>query len=139
MMKEITVSAAADQILKVTGFVNSRLEKLNCPEECRIQIDIALDEILSNIIRYAYGPEGGPVTVRFQAGDAPPGAVITVTDRGVPFNPLESEPPDLSTPLRSRPVGGLGLFVVRSTMDEVSYRYEDGRNILTVRKNLPVN
>ena len=76
------------------------------------------------------------VTIRFSAEDAPLTVVITFMDRGIPFDPLKEESPDLSIPLRNRAIGGLGLFVVMNTMDEVTYRYEDDQNILTIRKKI---
>ena len=135
-MKEITVTSSVEQIKPVTDFINEQLSELMCPEEPRLQIDVAIDEIFGNIIHYAYGSDNGPVTIRFSAEDAPLTVVITFIDRGIPFDPLKEESPDLSIPLRNRAIGGLGLFVVMNTMDEVTYRYEDDQNILTIRKKI---
>jgi len=138
-MKEMTVTSSVDQIKPVTDFINAELAELMCPEEPRIQIDVAIDEIFGNIIHYAYEPDNGPVTIRFSVEEDPLTVSITFIDRGIPFDPLKEAPPDLSVPLRNRSIGGLGLFVVRNTMDEVTYRYEDERNILTIRKNITCN
>ncbi len=136
-MREMTVSAVFDQIGPVTEFVNSQLAELGCPERIRIQVDVAVDELFGNIARYAYNPETGPATVRVDAEDDPPCVVITFIDRGVPYDPLSAGFPDTTRlPAKERPIGGLGLFMVRNTMDDVRYSCRDGQNILTIRKRI---
>ena len=136
-MREMTVDASMEQIQPVTDYVNRLLTELGCSKRIRIQIDVAVDEIIGNIVRYAYHPETGPVTVRLETADDPPGILITFIDHGVPFDPLANVQPDTtSLPARDRPVGGLGLYMVRKSMDDVAYRFQDGRNMLTIRKNL---
>lgn len=133
-MKEITVISSLDQLKEVTGFINGQLSELKCPDELRIQIDVAVDEIFGNIIHYAYDPDTGPVTVQFSTLESPKGAVITFIDSGIPFDPFQTESPVLSEPLKQRKIGGLGIYIVKMTMDEASYRYEDGQNKLTIIK-----
>ena len=134
-MPEITVSASTAQIDTVTAFVNGILSRAGCPKETRIEIDVAIDELFGNISHYAYGPETGSATVRVETENAPPAVILTFLDRGVPFDPLSEQHPDMtSLPTRERPVGGLGLHVVRGIVDDIAYRYQDGMNILTVRK-----
>lgn len=134
-MAEITVRAAPEQIDAVMDFVNQQLDALSCPEEARVDLDVAVDELLSNIIRYAYGPGTGTVTVRVETREEPMTVILTFVDRGVPFDPLAEERPDTtSLPTRERPMGGLGLYLVRSLVDEIAYARRDGRNELTIRK-----
>ena len=134
-MREITVRASPDQIDEVTAFVNEILSRAGCPEEIQAEIDVAVDELFGNIARYAYGPETGTATVRVETENIPRSLILTFMDCGVPFDPLAEQCPDTHLlPARDRPIGGLGLFLVRRIMDEIAYRYEDGRNILTVRK-----
>ena len=135
-MREITVNASLEEIRRITGHVNALLKELACPERIRIQIDVAIDEVFSNISRYAYYPETGQATVRLEVERDPLCVVITFIDRGAPYNPLTAKEPDLSLPARKRPVGGLGLFMVRRIMDGVTYGYRDGQNILTIRKRI---
>lgn len=136
-MRVMTVNATPEQIEQVVDFVNEQLDTLGCSDEVRIDVDVAVDELLGNIVQYAYGPEAGTVTVCVDAGDDPLAAVITFVDRGAPFDPLTKEVQDTtSLPARERPVGGLGLFLVRGLMDEITYSYQDGQNVLTVRKAL---
>lgn len=134
-MNEITVSAVPEQVYAITDFVNTHLERAGCPEGTRIEVDVAVDELFANIAHYAYGPETGTVTIRTETAKKPPSVTLTFIDQGIPFNPLAEEVPDTTAlPARERPIGGLGLFMVRKIADEITYRYENGKNILTVRK-----
>ena len=136
-MAEITVRAAPEQIDAVMDFVNRQLEALGCPEETRVDLDVAVDELLSNIIRYAYGPGTGTVTVRVETREEPMTVILTFLDQGAPFDPLAEERPDTtSLPTRERPMGGLGLYLVRSLVDEITYARRDGQNVLTVHKEI---
>ena len=130
----ITVKAATGYLETVTAYVDAELEKLGCGLKARMQIDVALDEIFSNIANYAYPGGDGSLTVRCEgAGEM---AGVTFTDRGVPYNPLERKDPDLTRPAGEREIGGLGIYLVKKTMDGVAYRYEAGRNVLTIRKRI---
>ena len=134
-MREITVSASPEKIDAAVAFVNEILSRAGCPEETQTEIDVVIDELLGNIALYAYAPETGAATVRVETEDAPRGLTLTFMDRGAPFDPLSNRRPDTtSLPARERPIGGLGLFMVRKIVDEIAYRREDGMNILTVRK-----
>ena len=133
-MKEITVDAVTANIDKVTEFADEVLESYGCPVKVRMQIDIAIDEILSNIAYYAYGEQGGKVTVGFQIQDNPKMICVTFSDRGIPYNPLEKEDPDVSLSAEKRKIGGLGIYMVKKSMDEMSYCYSGGKNILVIKK-----
>ncbi|MBR6030202.1 MAG: ATP-binding protein [Clostridia bacterium] len=136
-MDQMTISATVDQIRGVTLFVNERLDAQGCSQRIKVQVDVAIDEILSNIAHYAYNPETGPATVRVEVEEDPLCVVIAFIDHGIPFDPLAEERPDLThLPKAERPIGGLGLFMVKKTMDDVSYTYKDGQNILTIRKKI---
>ncbi|MBQ1809976.1 MAG: ATP-binding protein, partial [Erysipelotrichaceae bacterium] len=110
------------------------LDALDCPFKAKTQIDVAIDEIFSNIAKYAYPGGTGNATVRFEMQQEPRAAVITFIDEGTPYDPLSAEEPDVTLSAEERGVGGLGIFLVRKTMDDVSYKYEDGKNILSIRK-----
>lgn len=137
-MKEITVEATVDQIGAVTDFVEEELEAMNCPMKARMQIAIAIDELFGNIARYAYHPKTGLATVRLETEGNPPQAVVTFIDRGDPYNPLEQEAPDITLSAEERQIGGLGVFMVKKTMDGMEYEYRDGCNILSIRKTISV-
>ena len=135
-MKELTIEATVENIAVVTDFVNEQLEIYNCPLKAQMQIDIAIDELFGNIAHYAYNPDTGVATVRVEVKEDPLAVVISFIDEGVPFDPLSSEAPDTSLSAEEREVGGLGIFMVKNTMDEITYEYKDGHNILKIKKNI---
>lgn len=135
-MKELTLPATIENIETVIDFVNGQLEEIKCPLKAQMQIDIAIDELFGNIAHYAYNPETGPATVRVEVTEDPIAVVITFIDRGVPYDPLKKEDPDITLSAEERAIGGLGIFMVKKTMDEISYEYKDGKNILSIKKNM---
>ncbi|MBO4418852.1 MAG: SpoIIE family protein phosphatase [Oscillospiraceae bacterium] len=134
--KEITLPAVVENIPQVAAFVDAELEVLGCPAKAKMQIDVAIDELFGNIARYAYQPNSGEATVRFEAEDTPKAVILTFIDRGTPYDPLSAKEPDVTASAEDRPIGGLGVFLVRKTMDEVRYEFKDGKNILRIRKQL---
>ncbi len=135
-MKELTVDAAIENIETVTNFINEELEQLNCPMKAQIQIDVAIDELFGNIARYAYNPATGKATVRIEVDKSPLSVVITFIDHGKPFDPLSAATPDITLSAEERGIGGLGIFLVKKSMDLVEYEFENGHNILKIKKNL---
>ena len=133
-MKEMNIEATIDNIPTVTAWVDEQLEALDCPMKAQMQIDIAIDELFSNIARYAYNPETGPATVRVEVAENPMAVVITFIDKGIPYDPLKQEDPNTHLPAEEREIGGLGIFMVKKTMDDITYEYKDGQNILKSRK-----
>lgn len=133
-MKEITLDATVENIQTVTEFINQELQKLNCSSNVQAEIDIALDELFGNVANYAYNPDVGTVTVRIEATEKPISVDITFIDKGVPYNPLEQEAPDITLSAEERPIGGLGIYLVKQMMDTVSYEYVNDSNVLTFRK-----
>ncbi len=131
-MKEITVDAVCENLDFVTDFINDQLSQTGCPVRTQMQIDIVIDEIFSNIAKFAYAPMHGKATVRIETAHRE--AVITFIDSGRHYNPLEQRAPDITSPLEEREIGGLGLMIVKKMMDDVHYTYLDGQNILQVRK-----
>ena len=135
-MKSITVEAKIENVDKVTEFVNEVLEEKECPLKVQMQLDVAIDEIFGNIAYYAYGKGSGNATIQIEMEDNPPKITLTFIDQGIPYNPLESKDPDITLAIEDREIGGLGIFLVKKTMDELSYEYVDGQNILTMKKEL---
>ena len=135
-MKEITLPAIIESISRVTAFVDEQLEALDCPMKAQMQIDVAIDELFGNIARYAYAPGTGEAAVRFDFDADTRTVSITFLDSGIPFDPLARAAPDINAPAEARAVGGLGIYLVRKTMDRVDYRYADGKNILTIQKHI---
>ncbi len=135
-MKELNVLATTDNIGMVTDFVDEQLEALDCPMKAQVQINIAIDELFSNIALYAYNPEVGPTTVRVEVTENPLAVIITFIDKGKPYDPLAREDPDITLSADEREAGGLGIYMVKKSMDEIIYEYKDGHNILKIKKHL---
>lgn len=133
---KITVAASVENIETVTNFVNAKLEELDCPMKIQVQIDVAIDELFGNIAHYAYHPEVGEASVEIEIEEDPLAVIITFMDGGVPFDPLKHEDPDTNLPLEDREIGGLGMFIVKKSMDDIAYEYKDGKNILKIKKYL---
>ena len=131
-MKELVVDADRMNLLKVQSFI----EEVDCPMPTRIAIDIAVEELFVNIAGYAYGQESGVAVVQVSVHEDPLSAEITFIDNGIRYNPLAKEDPDVTLSVKERKKGGLGIFMVKNSMDDVIYAYKDGKNILTIKKNL---
>ncbi len=135
-MKELTVQATLENIPLVTAAMDEFLEALDCPLKAQMQLDVAVDELFGNIAQYAYPGGTGSVTVRFDHDEAARMVSVTFVDSGVPFDPLKQRDPDVSLSIDDRKEGGLGIFMVKKTMDHMVYRHEDGCNLLTIYKRI---
>ena len=135
-MAEKTFDASVDQLDEVLAFVTGQLELLDCPPKFQIQIEVAVEELFVNIASYAYAPGHGKATVCLELSEGPRTATLTFTDAGMPFDPLGREDPDVTLSAEERDVGGLGILMTKKLMDEVSYEYRDGKNVLTLKKLL---
>ncbi len=136
MKKELTLDALIENVPVVTSFVEEQLEAFGCPMKIQIQINIAIDELFSNIARYAYRPKTGMATVQLEVSGEPRMISLTFIDSGVPYNPLEKEDPDITLSAEERDIGGLGIYMVKNFMDDMTYEHKEGQNILTIRKKM---
>ena len=135
-MQEMTLSAVIESIPQVTAWIDEALENLACPMKAQMQIDVAIDEIFGNIAHYAYPDQPGMATVQYDFDESSRLFSITFLDRGIPFDPLKQIDPDTSLGVEEREIGGLGIFLVKKTMDDISYQYRDGCNILCLKKTI---
>ena len=135
-MRSVTVPATDEDPTPVVEFVGEELEKHDCPDRALYQIEVAIEEIFVNIVSYAELSESEGVEVRCEVLEDPLRVVIQFLDGGVPFDPLAKEDPDTSPEATIEREGGLGIFMVKQMMDDVSYAYENGKNTLTILKNL---
>ncbi len=136
-MRELNLEEARlDALNEVLSFVDGILEAEGCSMKSQMRLDVAVEEIYVNIAHYAYAPGTGPATIRMDVSGDPKTAVITFIDRGVPYNPLAKPDPDVTLSAEDRPIGGLGIYMVKKSMDGMEYAYEDGQNVLTLRKVL---
>ena len=130
-MDELFVEVKLENIDKVLEFINARIE--HCPPKIKHQIGIAVDEIFSNIVHYAYHADIGYAKVRISVGHD---ITIEFEDSGIAYNPILADDPDITLPAEDRKIGGLGVFMVKNLMDLVEYRRDGNNNILTIKKRV---
>ena len=135
-MKEFETTALKDNLPEVLTFVEEQLTALGCSKKIIMQIGIAVEEIFVNIASYAYDPQIGPAVIRTEITEEPLSVIISFVDSGRPYDPLARPDPDVHLPASERRIGGLGIFMVKKSMDDVSYEYKDGQNILTIKKHI---
>ena len=136
-MVERIFPAQQEQLEQVQRFIEEQVEQYNCPDKVKFQLEVAVEEIFVNIAHYAYRPEqAGTATVRCCVGGDPIQVTIQFLDNGTPFNPLAKKDADITLSAEERRIGGLGILMVKKSMDTVDYTYEDGKNILTIKKSI---
>lgn len=135
-MDKKTFDAETINLDEVLEFIDSRLEENDCPMKTQIQLNVAAEEIFVNVAHYAYKPEIGLVEVCVEFKENPRRVLISFIDSGKPYNPLEKPDPDITLSVDEREEGGLGVYMVKNTMDDVIYEFSDGKNHLTMIKNL---
>lgn len=135
-MKEKVFSATKDALSEVIAFTEECLDSFGCPMKSSMAICVAVEEIFVNIASYAYGDGTGNASLCFGFDEKERLMTIVVSDEGVPFNPLQREEPDITLSAADREIGGLGIFITKKTMDTVSYKNENGKNILTMTKKI---
>ena len=133
-MEKLTTNATVENLAAVTEFITSTLEEKDCSMKIIMQMELVIEEIFVNVASYAYRPNVGPVTICKEISESPQAVTITFIDSGVAYNPLEREDPDITLSAEERDIGGLGIFLVKKNVDEISYEYKDGQNILRLKK-----
>ena len=137
-MKELKIDATIQNLDEVLAFLDGELEAMECGMKEQIQLDVAVEEIFVNIASYAYTDGTGTANIRIEYSEEDSTLSITFKDRGIPYNPLEKEDPDVTLSAEERGIGGLGIYMVKKSMDDVIYRYENGYNTLTLVKKLSI-
>jgi anti-sigma regulatory factor (Ser/Thr protein kinase) len=133
---ELEIPAELAHLEEVAAFLHEGCARLGAPPGVAHAVELAADEAVTNVIRYAY-PPGRQGTVRLRLWAAGGELVLAIRDQGRPFREEEAPPPDLESPLEDRPVGGLGIFLMHKMMDRVERRREEGENLLLLAKRLP--
>ena len=133
-VKELTLEAKVANLQQVLDFVDENLKSMRCPMKILMQIDVAVEEIYVNVASYAYAPDTGSVTIRMDLQENPRTVVITFIDNGIPYNPLAKADPDVTLSAEERAIGGLGIYMVKKSMDKMEYEYKDQQNILKMYK-----
>ena len=136
-MAERIFPASLDQLEQVQAFVAEQLKGHPCSDKVKFQLDVAVEEIFVNIAHYAFRlDQTGEAIVRCCVGGTPLQVTIQFLDSGKPFNPLAKEDADITLSAEERGIGGLGILMVKKSMDAVDYAYEDGKNVLTIKKSI---
>jgi serine phosphatase RsbU (regulator of sigma subunit) len=130
----LCMSNDIEELNKLEPFLNGIFEREHLDMSMLPQIDLALEEAVTNIIMYAY-PEGEKGTAELTVEVADGQISATLIDSGTPFNPLQQQEANLDVSLEERKIGGLGIHLIKEIMDVVEYAYEDGRNVLKMKKN----
>ena len=129
------VFPATDAALQdVNQFVETQLEEAGCTPKNMMKIMIALEELFINVAHYAYFGEEGDVEISLDIADDT--MTLRLTDSGMPFDPLAKEDPDVTLDANKRRIGGLGIYMVKKTMDAMTYAYENGQNIVTITNKI---
>ena len=136
MEANLKVPASLDELPNVLAFVDEKLESIGCPMKTQMQIDVAVEEVFVNIAHYAYTPETGNAVITTRISPEKDAVEIEFRDSGIPFNPLEKPDPDVSLSAEDRKIGGLGIYMVKKSMDSMTYARRDGQNILTITKKV---
>ena len=135
---ELTVPADDKQLETVLDFIHKQLPA-DCETDLLYKIDLAAEEIFVNIAHYAYKdklPEGQAGTAWITCTMENDTLTMIFKDNGIPFNPLAKSDPDITLSAQDRSIGGLGIFLTKKYMDSIDYKYENGENILTMKKTI---
>ena len=132
----LEIVTESSRLPEVLSYIKNKLEGIQCKPKKLMEIEVSTEEIFVNISNYAYAPGKGNVVVDAKLNADKTILTIIFSDRGKPFNPLEKNDPDITLSAEERKIGGLGIFMTKRMMDEVSYEYRNGQNILTLRKKL---
>ena len=135
-MRTTTLLATTENIPVAIGFVTDELDSFNCPMNARMKIELAVDEIFCNIASYAYAPGVGEVVIEVDYDEKDRSVHIVFKDKGVRYDPLAKDDPDVTLSAREREIGGLGIYLVKKSMDDMYYEYRDGMNILHLVKKI---
>jgi anti-sigma regulatory factor (Ser/Thr protein kinase) len=133
---ELEIDAKKENLPKVTAFIEERMEEAGFTPKAITVVTLAVEEIFVNIASYAYDQDNGKAKIRVEMTGDPVTAVITFIDQGKQFDPMAKEDPDVSLPAEERTVGGLGIFMTKKLVDDMSYEYKDGQNVLKLVKKL---
>ena len=138
MLRELTLHNDVKQIELLTEFIEVLCEELGLDAMLTFNLNLVLEEAVTNVIMYAYPQdEDHTMTLKTWTEQSDNIIVFELKDQGKHFNPIE-EAPEVDTTLSAdeRQIGGLGIFLINKIMDDVTYRYEEGSNILTMKKNI---
>ena len=133
--KILTLKSRFEEIKKLNRFLKEFFKYHSLDTRNKLAIQLSLEEIFNNIVMYGYqGEKQHEIIFHFENKNNV--VTISIEDDGISFNPLTRAGPEITTPLQDRQVGGLGIHLVRSQMDHLSYQRKNNKNILTIKKNV---
>ncbi len=135
MNKEIVIKNEVEELDKLAAFVEEVASELGLEPELEMNLNLALEEVVSNVILYAY-PKKEEGSVMIAANGDGKSLVFTITDKGKEFDPTKVEEADITLSAEDRQIGGLGIYIVKNIMNEVTYQRLDGHNVLTLKKTI---
>lgn len=133
IMEQITLKSDKKNLSILLSNLEKFLEEYDLSMKFKLNLELVIEELFVNICSYAY-PDDGDILIQWHIKDDPSRLIISFLDEGVQFNPLEKEGPDLTLDAKERKIGGLGLTLVRTNVDDIRYSYENNHNILTIEK-----
>jgi anti-sigma regulatory factor (Ser/Thr protein kinase) len=135
MKRHLTLHNDIQEVPQLAAFIDEVAEECNIDMALTMSLNLAMEEAVVNVMNYAY-PAGTVGDVDIDAVFDNGTLTFVLSDSGTPFDPTQANDPDLTLQAEDRPIGGLGIFLVRQIMDQVEYHYRDGKNILTLSKNI---
>lgn len=135
MINTLHIKNELEQLTRLYEFLDLQASTYGLEEQLSMQIKLALEEVVTNVILYAYSDKKDQ-DIRIDMNYRDELLTIVITDNGTAFNPLEMKEPDISLPPEERPIGGLGIYLVKQLMTEVIYTRSSGKNILTMTKDI---
>ena len=136
MKEELIIEAVVDNLNAVNLFVHKSIEQFEISKRTLMQLDLVVEEIFVNIANYAYAPNTGLVKILLNMETEPLSISLTFIDSGIPYNPLEQSDPDISLSIDDRQIGGLGIFLTKNFVDDISYQFVNGQNVLRITKSM---
>jgi len=135
MEELIIITNRVDQLPALAEKIEELSEKWNLPMPLTMNLNLVLEEAVSNIIFYGY-PDKNEHTIKISVSLLNQEIEVEIEDEGIPFDPTSMKQPDVNLPAEERPIGGLGIFLIFKIMDHVNYKREQGKNILTLKKKI---
>ena len=135
MKRHLTLHNDIGEIPQLAAFIDETAEEAGIDMAVAMSLNLAMEEAVVNVMNYAY-PAGTVGTIDIDAECADGLLTFVISDSGTPFDPTQAGDPDVTLQAEDRAIGGLGIFLVRQIMDHIEYQYRDGKNILSLTKNI---
>ena len=135
MKRHLTLHNDVGEIPQLAAFIDETAEEAGIDMAVAMSLNLAMEEAVVNVMNYAY-PAGTVGDIDIDAECADGQRTFVISDSGTPFDPTQAHDPDVTLQAEDRAIGGLGIFLVRQIMDHIEYQYRDGKNILSLTKNI---